>query len=134
MATILREDGPVEVGGEIAPGTVLLDPSSLAEAIGWHLEPEGLCRGDVCVPTKARPELRVGDRVDLRVAADLLQRPFAIDEETATVALGASVAAIAARLGDGHLDDLVLRDADGAVFEWGRIGRKKKLLVAWASW
>ena len=54
---------------------------------------------------------------------------FALDEETQTVALGAPGDDI-----DGDLTGLVLRDADGAEYAWSRIGRKKKLLVAWASW
>ena len=129
MATIIRDDGVSEVAAESAPDTLLLDPSDLAAATGWRLEPEGLCRGDVCVPTRAHPDLVVGGRVDLRVFAAALNRPFAFDEETQTAALGAPGEEI-----DGDLSDLILRDADGIEYAWSRIGRKKKLLVAWASW
>lgn len=134
MATILRDEGAVAVDGEFAGDRVLVDADALAEVTGWSLEPEGLCRGDVCVPTRSRPELRDGDRIDLVVAADLLGRPIAVDVETGTVALGASVESVAARLGDGGLGDLALRDAGGVEFSWPTVGRKKKLLVAWASW
>ena len=131
MATIIRDDGVSEVAAVAAPGTLLLDPGDLAQATGWRLEPEGLCRGDVCVPTRSHPDLVVSERVDLRVFATALGRPFAFDEETQTAALGAPGEEID---GDGDLAGLVLRDADGAEYTWSRIGRKKKLLVAWASW
>ena len=79
-------------------------------------------------------ELRVGDRVDLRVMAELLQRSFAIDDASATAVLGGSYADTTVGAGDAGLADLMLHDADGAPFAWKAIGRKKKLLVAWASW
>jgi hypothetical protein len=37
-------------------------------------------------------------------------------------------------LRDANIRDLVLRDFDGNDVSWSSIGRKKKLLVAWASW
>jgi hypothetical protein len=117
MATIPTADG-------------WLDADALAETTGWTLETEGLCRGDVCVPTHGRSDVAVHGLVDLRVVASLLCRPLALDAETGDAVLGESVQ----QLVFGRIDDLGLRDIGGDRFDWKAIGRKKKVLVAWASW
>ena len=43
-----------------------------AEATGWEAKPEGMCRGEVCVP--APGALIDGDSVDVAVAAVLPAR------------------------------------------------------------
>ena len=134
MATILTDDGTYEVEAVARPGTLLVPEGALPGLTGWQLNPEGLCRGDVCVPTRSRPELRVDDRIDLQVVAELLAQPLVVDDDTATAALGASSTVRAEQLADGRVDDLALRDVDGNAFAWAGIGRKKKVLVTWASW
>jgi hypothetical protein len=134
MAKILTGEDTHEVDAVARPATLLLEPATLREVTGWELKPEGLCRDDVCVPTRSRPDVRVDGRVDLRVVADLLDRPLAIDADTAVAAIGESAATRAAQLAEGRLDDIVLQDLDGRSFSWPEIGRKKKVLVTWASW
>jgi hypothetical protein len=72
--------------------------------------------------------------VNLSVFADLVRQPLAFDAETETAVLGASAATRTDDLAGGRVGDLVLHDADGNPFAWGEIGRKKKVLVTWASW
>ena len=134
MATILTDEATFVVDAATRPGTVLLDAEDLVAVTGWELNDDGLCRGDVCVPTRSRPDVRVDGRVDLRVVSELLSRPLAIDDETGFAALGESAATRATQLADCRVDDLVLRDVDGNEFAWSQIGRKKKVLVTWASW
>ena len=134
MAKILTGEDTHEVDAVARPATLLLDPATLREVTGWELKPEGLCRDDVCVPTRSRPDVRVDGRVDLRVVAELLDRPLVIDADTAVAAIGESAATRAAQLAEGRLDDIVLQDLDGRSFSWPEIGRKKKVLVTWASW
>jgi hypothetical protein len=93
-----------------------------------------LCRDDVCVPVRNRSDLLVDGRVDLRVVAEVLGRPLAVDVDTCVVALGESYATPSGQLTAVALDDLELRDVDGRVFSWASLGRRKKVLVAWASW
>ena len=134
MATILTGDGTHEVDAVARPATLLLDPPTLREVTGWELKPEGLCHDDVCVPTRSRPDVRVDGRVDLRVVAELLGRPFVLDEPNAVAAVGESAATRATQLAEGRLDDIVLHDVDARPVPWSAIGRKKKVLVTWASW
>ena len=132
MATILTDDGALEASSDA--GALLVDAGALASVTGWTLEPQGLCRGDVCVPTRARPEIRVGDDVDVRVFADLLRRPLAFDDDVGVGVLGESAATRGEQLASLHVDDFELADVDGRPFRWSSIGRRKKVLVAWASW
>jgi hypothetical protein len=129
MPTLITDAGPYDVDASLQ-----LTPQQLAAATGWEWKPEGLCRGDVCVVTHARPDVRVGELVDLRLVAALLIRPLAVDDVTGDAALGESAAARAEEYTGRTLADLVLCDVDGNPFEWKRIGRKKKVLAAWASW
>jgi hypothetical protein len=134
MATILTGEETHEVGAVARPATLLLDATTLRDVTGWELKPEGLCRDDVCVPTRGRADVHVDGRVDLRVVTELLGRPLAIDADTAVAAIGESAATRAAQLAEGRIDDVVLHDVDGRPFSWPALGRKKKVLVTWASW
>ena len=113
---------------------IRLTPDALEAATGWHLEPRGLCRGDVCVPTRTRPDLVVDGAVDLRAFADLVGRPLALDAEHAVAALGTGASDRGAAMASLHAPDFTLPDVDGRPFTFSTLGRRKKLLVAWASW
>lgn len=135
MAMVITDDAELEVDAVPVRGAIAVLPADVERITGWELKPEGLCRGDVCVPTRARADaLHVDGRIALDTIAELLARPLAVDRDAQVAVLGASAATRHAQLADGRVDDLVLRDRDGAPFEWRAIGRKKKVLVAWASW
>ncbi|MGQ0823432.1 MAG: hypothetical protein ACT4OX_00120 [Actinomycetota bacterium] len=109
-------------------------PDELRATTGWELKPEGLCREDICVPVRNRETLLVDGTVDLRAFSELSRRPLALDEETGVAVLGAAAADRAAERASMHVGDFTLTDADGNQFRWASLGRKKKLLFAWASW
>jgi hypothetical protein len=134
MATIVTDAGVFEVSAVPLKGTLLLREDELPDVTGWELNDQGLCRGDVCVTVRAHPEIREEDMVNLTVFADLVRQPLAFDAETETAVLGASAATRSDDLAGGRVGDLVLHDADGETFAWSEIGRKKKVLVTWASW
>ena len=134
VATIVTDDGTVDVDAVARPGTLLLSPDSVRAVTGWELKPEGLCRGEVCIPVPARAPLEIDGRVDLRAVAELLRRPFAIDDETQAAALGASAATRCEELNERAVGDFTLHDVNGHAVQWSSFGRKKKVLVAWASW
>jgi hypothetical protein len=126
MATILTDDGECSVAS-----FTTLTPSELRAVTGYELKPQGLCRDDICVPA---PGLDTGAGIDLRAAAVLLRRPLALDDETGDAALAAPVLARGESVVGQSVADLVLHDLDGNAVAWSAIGRKKKVLVTWASW
>lgn len=126
--TILQEDGEATVDGpNIAVG-------DLAAVTGWELKPEGLCRGKVCVPVRDRDALVLDDRVSLEALGAALNRPVVIDAPAGVAAIGADPIAVSESLRNRQAPDFTLPALDGTPFTFGSLGRKKKLIVAWASW
>ena len=136
MARIVVVDGSdvSHVEGEATTTTVLLSPAALEQATGWDLKPEGLCRGEVCVPRRDGDDVLVGDRIDLAAFAALLGRPLAYDADAGIAVLADApedhAAAFDARLAPAW----TLPDLDGNPVSSSDFVGRKKLLVAWASW
>ena len=131
--TILRGDGEATVAARAAERATIAI-ADVAAATGWELRPEGLCRGAVCVPLRDRDALVVDDRVDLARLGEALHLPVVIDTEAGVAALGDDPVQIAASLRDRRAADFTLPTLAGTPFTFSSLGRKKKLLVAWASW
>ena len=106
---------------------------ALEETLGWDLQPEGLCRGVVCVPVDQSALVR-GDGLDLRVLAGALQRPLVTDEKHAVASLGASHHDRGDALHSLEAPDFTLPDLDGNLHSLSDQRGKKVLLVAYASW
>jgi peroxiredoxin len=117
---------------EEVDGAVLLDPAYLESTIGWELKPEGLCRGDVCVPVRDHEALYVGERVDLARVAEALDRPYLADDGVAVLGEPRALRRMAA---DGlQAPDFALPDLDGEVRHLGDWHGQKKVLVTFATW
>jgi hypothetical protein len=97
-------------------------------ATGWLVKPEGLCRGERCVPFRAAQR----DVVDLSAAADALRTPLVHDAAHRLWAFGAEAGGPA--LGSAVAPDLELPDFRGGSFRLSSLLGAKVLLVAWASW
>ncbi len=111
-----------------------LTPAELEAATGWELEPEGLCRGDRCVPfpDSARTAEDRDGRVDVRAVAERLHMPLVHDDRHDVWALGPeSGGRVLAR---ADLPDLVLPDFDGRPFDLASLRGQKVVIAAWASW
>ncbi len=113
---------------------VTIGVDDLAKSTGWHLKPEGLCRGNVCVPVRDRSALVDGDAVRVEAFGSVLHRPVVIDPANMIVAVGESAAAVSEQLRQRRAPDFTLVDIDGTPHTMSAIGRKKKVLVVWASW
>ncbi len=96
---------------------------------GWAAKPEGLCKGDVCVPA---PDAVVDGRIDVAAAADRLGMALVRDDAGEVWALGPESGGRA--LTTAIAPDLVLPDEDGNPFKLSALHGRKVLLVAWASW
>lgn len=109
-----------------------IGPDDLAARTGWHVEPEGACNGDVCVPLPASARL-AGGAIAAPALAERLGAPLLHDPDHGLWALGpASVTGRA--LVSAEAPALTLPDLDGNPFELARLRGQKVLLVAWASW
>lgn len=132
--TLIDEQRRVEVPAEVEGERVRLPAASLAAALGWKLEPRGLCRGTVCIPTAGRPDLVSDAGVDLAGLAEILGRPLALDAAHRAAALGASAEERAASLARLEAPDFALPDLAGRVHRLSEHRGKKVLLIAYASW
>ena len=91
-------------------------------AIGWEAKPEGLCRGEVCVPFPLED-----GRVDLEAFAARLAQPVAREGDVWAFGEPRRTAALDA-------PDFTLPDVDGVPHSLSEELGRKVLLVSWASW
>ena len=106
------------------------DPGEFASATGWDPTPNGLCRGETCVPA---PGVLLADgSLDVAAAAERLQMPLVRDEAHGLWALGPSAGGRA--LATAVAADPVLHDRDGAGFRLSSMRGRRVIMIAWASW
>ena len=133
--TILYGDRETEVG--VAEGDRVWIPlDELERATGWTAKPEGLCRGEVCVPVPAaRRDWFDARGFEFSGFAAHLGHAVARDEEHGVWAFG-PVADRGAAGGSGPVmaPDFRLPDLDGTMHSLSDHRGKKVLLYAWASW
>lgn len=132
--TLLEDGRTCRVEAVVSDGRVRVAPGPLRDALGWEWKPEGLCRGDVCVPVRDPDALVHEDGIDLTAFATALGRPLALDAEAAAAALGTPAAERAAALESLHAPDFTLPDLDGRPHTLSEHRGKKVLLIAYASW
>ena len=100
----------------------------LERATGWKARPEGLCRGERCVPfATASP-----DAITLAEVSRALGMPLVEEPRAGLWALGSEAGRHA--LATAELPDLELPDLDGRPFRFASLRGRKALIVAWASW
>ena len=132
--------GTTTVEAELAGGRALVAADDLPGAIGWTLKPEGLCRGDQCVPVRDRAVLGgtdTGDRdpaVDLLAVAAALGRPAFLDEDSATLAIGAPSDLRRRALAGRQAPPVELPDLDGNLRSISDLHDDKAVVVAFSTW
>ena len=98
---------------------------------GWEPKPEGLCRGEVCVP--APGALGADGSLDVTIATERLGMPVVHDAEHGLWALGS------ATLGGRTLSTAVAADPELRTFDnrpvrLSSLRGKKVILLAWSSY
>ena len=137
MTTILSEQSKFTVPNGRAAAEDLWLPARDAEQItGWTLKPEGLCKGEICVPV---PPARAAEFVDagtINVATlwRHLGLPLAHDASGDTWVLGTGATDRAAQLESLAAPDFSLPDLAGHTHSLAAHRGKKVLMVSWASW
>jgi hypothetical protein len=139
--TVLYEDSAASAdAAEVAGDALWLSPVELLRVSGWEIKPEGVCRGEVCVPVpadRAQELVRAGaggSWLNLTGFARYIEQPYARDEAGAAWYF----AAPAAERRDGLLlleaPDFVLPDLAGREQRLSALRGRKVLLALWASW
>jgi hypothetical protein len=105
--------------------------ADFADGTGWDPKPQGLCRGEVCVP--APGSLRDDGTVDVAAAAARLGMPVVHDDEHGVTAVGPG-STTGRTLSTAAAPDPELIDRDGNPFRLSSLHGRKVLLVAWASY
>ncbi len=132
--TLIEQNEVHEVSANLTDGTVRLDPTSLEQTLGWTLKPEGLCRGEICVPVRDTAALSGDDGIDLAAFAHTVGQPLALNLAERAAALGTPASDRAEILDLGFAPDFALPDLEGKLHSLAEHRGKKVLLIVYASW
>jgi hypothetical protein len=135
--TMIQADGieQVEARVDAHDSTVRLSAAAVAQCLGWERKPEGLCRGDVCIPARRLRGVEGDDGlIELSALAALLGRPLAVDIEARAAFLGVGAPDRAAGLARFEAPEFTLPDLDGQLHSLAQHRGKKVFLATWASW
>jgi hypothetical protein len=133
MVTVLTGSGEWVV----PEGEALWLPAREAEATtGWAARPQGLCKGEVCVPLPAgrQEEFVRNARVNVAALWRHLDQPVVHSERGHAWVLAESARDRAAALRSLEAPDFTLPDVSGRMHSLRDHRGKKVLLVTWASW
>jgi hypothetical protein len=108
-----------------------VNAEAFAQHTGWAPKPQGLCRGELCVP--APGSLRSDGTVDVQAAADRLGMPIVHDSAYGVWAIGSATLGGKA-LATAAAADPELLTRDGNPFKLSALHGRKVLLVAWSSY
>jgi len=137
MITVLHEECEIRCTNARADGDALwISAPDLAAATGWSMKPEGLCRGDVClpVPRDRADTFLMGDMLNATAFWRRMQHPIAHDAAGELWVLGTGAADRGSALASLQAPDFALPDLAGATSRLSEQRGKKVLLATWASW
>jgi hypothetical protein len=137
--TIIYGDRPVSVASATAEGNnVWLSLDALRATTGWELKPQGVCRGEVCVPIPAGRDADFvgadGTQFNLATLARQLNQPAVHDDAHAVWLFGEAASAHNNALQSLQAPDFTLPDLEGTWQSLSDYRGRKILLVSWASW
>lgn len=107
--------------------SLAVDADDFASGTGWTVEPEGACRGEVCIP------LDGPGAFDLGSAADRLGMALVHDADAGLWALGPATVSGRA-LTSTTAPELALPTVDGSEFDLSSLIGEKVVIVAWAPY
>jgi len=137
MVTVLTDSGEWDVSDAEPSAKALWLPARETEAAtGWVARPEGLCRGEVCVPLPPGREQEFvrGPRVNVGALWRHLGHPVARSERGHVWVLARSAGERTAALRSLEAPNFTLPDVSGRPHSLAKHRGKKVLLVTWASW
>jgi hypothetical protein len=134
VLTLVTPNGSHQIEADpVGPGAPLwVGADDLAAATGWHLRPEGLCRGEVCVVLG--DDVRDADRVDVAAVWRRVDMPVLATDAGDAWYLGEGAGQRADALAGGLAPDFRLADLAGVEHALSDLRGHKVLLVSWAPW
>ena len=112
-----------------------LAAADLEAVTGWALKPEGLCRGDACVPLAGRAAgLSDGAAIDAAGFWRYLGNPAVRDATGELWVLGAGAATRSRALQSLEAPDFSLPDLAGNQHRLSDYRGRKVMVATWASW
>jgi peroxiredoxin len=129
MTILISDAGETEVTSN---NGLWLEAADAERATGWTLKPEGMCRGDLCVPLSANTAQ--AGKVDAAAFWRKLGNPVVHDEARETWVLGAGAEHRNQGLAGLMAPDFTLPDVDGKPHRLSDLRGKKVFLATWASW
>jgi len=136
---VIFGDGAAQSVGAASEGSNLwIDAAELKRVSGWELKPEGVCKGELCVPI---PTGRASDfsrddgrRFNLAELAKLLEQPALRSVNHDVWLFGEASFRRRQTITSVEAPDFELPDLDGNLHRLSDYRGKKVLLSAWASW
>lgn len=140
-ATILYQDRVSKLPRSWVDGDDLwLTLPDLAAASEWELKPEGVCRGETCIPVpddrrSSLLHVEGGEQwFNLTEFARLIDQPFARDDAHGVWYFGPPGWEWQGRQGTLEAPDFTLPDLQGRRYSLSQFRGKKVVLACWASW
>lgn len=137
-AIVIYRETPCDAPSASAQGDNLwLSLGDLHASTGWELKPQGLCRGETCVPIPHGREaefLDAGERFNLAAFARHMGQAVVHDDAHGVWMFGEAANARRAALLSLEAPDFSLPDLDGRMHSLSQYRGRKVLLLSWASW
>jgi hypothetical protein len=140
-ATIIHEEQPLKFENAISdPTSLWLETSELKRLTKWELKPQGICRGDLCVPIPPGADAHFTAKRDgatylnFTALADLMGKPWASDAKHRVWYFGPEAAQRGDALKSLQAPDFELPDLEGKPHRLSDYRGQKVFLLAWASW
>jgi hypothetical protein len=131
--TVIDESGSHSLG-QVGFGELGVSANDFARATGWTLKPEGLCKGEVCVPVRDTSAMSDGTAIDVAEFARVTGRNMVIDALRNVVAIGEQASSRAALMATLDAPNFTLPDINGNSVSLSDFANRKKLILAWSSW
>lgn len=123
-----------ELDGRRDGERLLVAEADLADATGWALKPQGLCRAEACVPVRDRAALGPDGWIDLVALAGAIGHPVAVEPALGAVAIGEPASARGESLASLDAPDITLPTVGGGSTSVREHTGKKRLVVSFSSW
>ncbi|MGE0229016.1 MAG: redoxin domain-containing protein [Dehalococcoidia bacterium] len=138
-ATVIHGEATFEWQRAMFRGGDLWAPlDDVTASLGWERKPEGICRGDICIPVPEGQERRllsVDEReMNLSEFAQLIEQPVAASEARGVAYLGSPSWEWRHPLPGGVAPDFELPDFEGRLHRLSDYRGSKVFLLCWASW